>query len=59
MARGVAKGDRVGMWSPNFVEWTYIQYATAQIGAIQVNINPSYRTTELEYALKQSAAGCW
>ena len=56
MARGVAKGDRVGMWSPNFVEWTYIQYATAQIGAIQVNINPSYRTTELEYALKQS--GC-
>ncbi len=56
MARGIAKGDRVGMWSPNFAEWTYIQYATARIGAIQVNINPAYRTNELEYALRQS--GC-
>jgi len=56
MARGVAKGDRVGMWSPNFAEWAYIQYATAKIGAIQVNINPAYRTSELEYAMKQS--GC-
>ncbi len=56
LARGVAKGDRVGMWSPNFAEWTYIQYATAAIGAIQVNINPAYRTSELEYALTQS--GC-
>ncbi len=56
MARGISAGDRVGMWSPNFAEWIYIQYATARIGAIQVNINPAYRTSELEYALKQS--GC-
>ncbi len=56
MARGIEKGDRVGMWSPNFAEWTYVQYATARIGAIQVNINPAYRTSELQYALAQS--GC-
>jgi len=56
MARGIEKGDRVGMWSPNFAEWTYVQYATARIGAIQVNINPAYRTNELQYALQQS--GC-
>ncbi len=56
MARGIEKGDRVGMWSPNFAEWAYIQYATARIGAIQVNINPAYRTSELEYALNQSGA---
>jgi fatty-acyl-CoA synthase len=56
MGKGVAKGDRVGMWSPNYAEWTYVQYATAKIGAIQVNINPAYRTSELEYAIKQS--GC-
>ena len=40
MGIGIQAGDRVGMWSPNFAEWTYIQYATAKIGAIQVNINP-------------------
>ena len=56
LARGIQKGDRVGMWSPNFAEWTYVQYATAKIGAIQVNVNPAYRTSELEYALRQS--GC-
>jgi len=56
MARGIEKGDRVGMWSPNFAEWTYVQYATARIGAIQVNINPAYRTSELQFALHQS--GC-
>ncbi len=56
MAIGIEVGDRVGMWSPNFAEWTYIQYATAKIGAIQVNINPAYRTNELTYALEQS--GC-
>ena len=56
MARGIGVGDRVGMWSPNFAEWIYIQYATAKIGAIQVNINPAYRTSELAYALNQS--GC-
>ena len=54
MARGVAKGDRVGIWSPNRYEWVIVQYATARIGAILVNINPAYRTAELEYALNQS-----
>ncbi len=56
MALGVESGDRVGMWSPNFAEWIYIQFATARIGAIQVNVNPAYRTSELEYALNQSGA---
>src|ERR1700730_8818037 len=54
LARGVSKGDRVGIWSPNRYEWVIIQYATATIGAILVNINPAYRTSELEYALNQS-----
>jgi fatty-acyl-CoA synthase len=54
MARGVAKGDRVGIWAPNRYEWVVIQYATARIGAILVNINPAYKTAELEYALNQS-----
>jgi fatty-acyl-CoA synthase len=54
MARGVRKGDRVGIWSPNRYEWVIVQYATAAIGAILVNINPAYRTSELEYALNQS-----
>jgi fatty-acyl-CoA synthase len=54
MARGVKKGDRVGIWSPNRYEWVIVQYATAAIGAILVNINPAYRTSELEYALNQS-----
>jgi fatty-acyl-CoA synthase len=54
MARGVTKGDRVGIWSPNRYEWVIVQYATAAIGAILVNINPAYRTHELEYALNQS-----
>ncbi|ONI92561.1 AMP-binding protein [Saccharothrix sp. ALI-22-I] len=52
---GVDKGDRVGIWAPNVAEWTLLQYATAKIGAILVNINPSYRTHELEYVLKQAA----
>jgi fatty-acyl-CoA synthase len=56
MAAGIEAGDRVGMWSPNYAEWVYIQFATASIGAIQVNLNPAYRTNELEYALTQS--GC-
>jgi len=56
MAQGLEAGDRVGMWSPNYAEWVYIQFATAKIGAIQVNINPAYRTSELEYAMNQS--GC-
>src|SRR5207302_4678261 len=54
LARGVQKGDRVGIWSPNRYEWVVAQYATARIGAILVNINPAYRTSELEYALNQS-----
>jgi fatty-acyl-CoA synthase len=54
LARGVRKGDRVGIWSPNRYEWVVTQYATARIGAVLVNINPAYRTSELEYALKQS-----
>src|SRR5204862_3273298 len=54
MARGVQKGDRVGIWAPNRAEWVVIQYATARIGAILVNINPAYKTAELSYALQQS-----
>ena len=54
LARGVQKGDRVGIWSPNRYEWVIVQYATSAMGAILVNINPAYRTSELEYALNQS-----
>ena len=54
LAIGVEKGDRVGIWSPNSVEWIVVQYATAKIGAILVNVNPAYRTHELEYALRHS-----
>src|SRR5262249_12629360 len=54
MARGVEKGDRVGIWSPNRFEWVVLQYATAAMGAVLVNINPAYKTAELEYALGQS-----
>ncbi|MBJ7603628.1 MAG: AMP-binding protein [Candidatus Dormibacteraeota bacterium] len=54
LARGIAKGERVGIWSPNRYEWTVIQYATARIGAVLVNINPAYKTSELEYVLNQS-----
>jgi fatty-acyl-CoA synthase len=54
VAQGVGKGDRVGIWSPNRAEWTFLQYATAKIGAILVNINPAYRSHELEYVLNQA-----
>jgi fatty-acyl-CoA synthase len=54
MARGVAKGDRIGIWAPNRHEWVVTQYATARIGAILVNVNPAYRRSELEYALTRS-----
>jgi fatty-acyl-CoA synthase len=57
LARGVAKGDRVGIWSPNRYEWVIAQFATARIGAILVNINPAYRTSELEYVLRQAEIG--
>jgi fatty-acyl-CoA synthase len=51
---GVRKGDRVGIWAPNRWEWVILQYATADMGAILVNINPAYRTHELEYVLNQA-----
>ena len=54
LKRGIAKGDRVGIWAPNCPEWTLIQYATAKIGAILVNINPAYRAHELKYVLDQA-----
>ncbi|MDT5326686.1 MAG: fatty-acyl-CoA synthase [Mycobacterium sp.] len=54
MARGIDKGDRVGIWAPNCAEWTIVQYAMAKIGAILVNINPAYRAHELAYVLNQS-----
>jgi fatty-acyl-CoA synthase len=56
MALGIHKGDRVGVWAPNRYEWVVLQFATATIGAILVNINPAYKTAELEYVLNQSAA---
>ncbi|NUP48172.1 MAG: AMP-binding protein [Catenulispora sp.] len=54
IAAGVGKGDRVGVWSPNCAEWVLVQYATARIGAILVNLNPAYRDHEIRFALKQS-----
>jgi fatty-acyl-CoA synthase len=54
MALDIAKGDRVGIWAPNVPEWVLVQYATARIGAILVNINPAYRSHELSYVLKQA-----
>ena len=54
IALGVKTGDRVGIWSPNCYEWTLLQYATSKIGAIMVNINPAYRTSELIYVINQS-----
>ncbi len=53
-ALGVRRGDRVGIWSPNRVEWLLTQFATARIGAVLVNINPAYRLSELEYALNKA-----
>src|SRR3954464_2520852 len=52
--RGIVKGDRVGIWAPNCAEWVIVQYATAKIGAILVNINPAYRTHELKFVVQQS-----
>ncbi|MBA3524356.1 MAG: AMP-binding protein [Geodermatophilaceae bacterium] len=53
-ALGLGKGDRVGIWSPNCAEWVFVQYATANLGVILVNINPAYRTHELGFVLKQA-----
>jgi fatty-acyl-CoA synthase len=54
LALDIEPGDRVGIWSPNNAEWATLQYATAKVGAILVNVNPAYRTSELAYALRQS-----
>jgi fatty-acyl-CoA synthase len=54
LAAGMKARDRVGIWSPNCAEWVLLQFATAKIGAILVNINPAYRTHELEFVLRQS-----
>jgi fatty-acyl-CoA synthase len=56
LARGIRRGDRVGIWAPNCPEWTIVQYATAKIGAVLVTINPAYRAHELQYVLDQSGA---
>ena len=53
-ARGVGKGDRVGIWAPNCAEWVLVQYATARLGAVLVTVNPAYRTQELRYVLEQA-----
>jgi fatty-acyl-CoA synthase len=55
LARGIDTGDRVGIWSPNNLQWVVTQFATAKIGAILVNINPAYRISELEYVLNKVA----
>ena len=56
VAIGLEPGDRLGIWAPNCAEWVLVQYASAKAGAILVNVNPAYRTSELEYVLNQS--GC-
>jgi len=56
LALGLKKGDRIGIWSPNWAEWVIAQFATPRIGVILVNINPANRAAELQYALRQS--GC-
>jgi len=54
IAIGISKGDRVGIWAPNCFEWTQLQFATARIGVILVNVNPAYRAHELEFVINQS-----
>jgi len=54
LAMGFKRGDRVAVWATNIAEWVIVQFATAKAGIILVNINPAYRTHELEYVLKQS-----
>ena len=56
LGAGIVAGDRVGVWAPNCAEWVLAQYATAEIGAVLVNVNPAYRSHELAYALNQSGA---
>ena len=54
LAAGVRTGDRVGIWAPNCAEWTLVQFATAKVGAILVNVNPAYRTHEVAYVINQA-----
>lgn len=54
LAKGVKLGDRVGIWAPNRYEWVLVQYATARIGAVMVNLNPAYRKHEVVFAINQS-----
>jgi fatty-acyl-CoA synthase len=56
LARGIERGTRVGIWSPNCAEWALVQYATAKVGAILVTLNPAYRSHEVAYAIEQSGA---
>jgi fatty-acyl-CoA synthase len=56
IAVGLERGDRLGIWSPNCAEWVLVQFATAKLGVILVNVNPAYQTSELSFALRQS--GC-
>ena len=56
IATGLGPGDRLGIWAPNCAQWVLVQFASAKAGVILVNVNPAYRTSELEYALDQS--GC-
>jgi len=55
VAMGLEPGDRLGIWAPNCAEWVLVQYASAKAGVILVNVNPAYRTSELEYVLNQSS----
>jgi fatty-acyl-CoA synthase len=55
---GFSKGDRIAIWSTDNIEWLLLQMATARIGAVLVNINPAYRTREVEYALQRSEVQC-
>ncbi|MCC3770806.1 AMP-binding protein [Streptomyces sp. UNOC14_S4] len=57
LAKGVAKGDRIGLWAVNCPEWVMVQYAAARVGAVMVNINPAYRVHELGYVLRQAGIG--
>ena len=54
IAAGLTAGDRVGIWAPNCAEWVLVQYATAKLGIILVNVNPAYRTHEFAYAVNQA-----
>jgi len=54
LGAGIAQGDRVGIWGPNSAEWTLVQLAAAKVGAVLVNVNPSYRTHEFAYVVNQS-----